>query len=79
MADTVSKTHHVVSSPTGGWGVKRGGASRVARRFDSKQDAESYAREVSQREQTELVIHHRDGTIQSKVAFNDARAPRDTP
>ena len=41
------KTHHVVpNSDRGGWDVKRGGASKASKHFDTKKDAEQYGREV---------------------------------
>jgi len=72
------KTHHVVPSPKGGWGVKKGGASRAAKVFDTKKAAETYARRVSRRQHSELVIHRRDGTIQRKDSHGgDPTPPRD--
>jgi hypothetical protein len=72
------KTHHVVPSPSGGWGVKKGGATRAAKIFDTKKEAESFAREVSIRAKSELVVHRRDGTIQRKDSHGrDPLPPRD--
>lgn len=72
------KTHHVVHSPNGGWGVRRGGTTRVARLFDTKKEAESFARKVSIDQGSELVIHRRDGTIQRKDSHGrDPLPPRD--
>lgn len=58
------KTHHVVPNPEGGWDVKRGGASRASRHFETKRDAEQYGRGVSQNQGTEFVIHGLNGRIQ---------------
>ena len=60
------KSHHVVPDPRGGWSVKRGGAVRASRHFQTKQEAETWGRRVSGQEGSELVIHKRDGTVQSK-------------
>ncbi|MDX9859291.1 MAG: DUF2188 domain-containing protein [Rhodospirillales bacterium] len=68
------ETHHVVPNPDGGWDVKRGGAERASRHFDTKQPAVDYARDVSRNQETELRIHNRDGKIsQSDSHGNDPR------
>jgi hypothetical protein len=60
------KSHHVVPDPRGGWSVKRGGAVRASRHFQTKQEATTWGRQVSGQEGSELVIHKRDGTVQYK-------------
>ncbi len=59
-----SKTHHVVPDPKGGWNVKKGGAQRASKHFDTKQDAVKWGRFVSIKQGTRFVIHRKDGTIQ---------------
>lgn len=72
------KTHHVVPDSGGGWNVKRGGASRASKHFDTKKEAERYGREVSRNQQSELVIHGKDGKIQRSDSHgNDPCPPRD--
>ena len=58
------KTHHVVPDSDGGWNVRRGGASRASGHFDTKREAEDFARVVSINQNSELLIHGRDGKIQ---------------
>jgi hypothetical protein len=71
-------THHVVPSPDGGWNIKRGGAERASDHFDRKIDAIDKAREISQHQKTELIIHNRDGKIsQSDSHGNDPYPPKD--
>ena len=42
------KTHHVVPNSSGdGWAVKRGGASKASKLFDTKKEAEQAGREIS--------------------------------
>ena len=60
------RAFHVVLDPDGGWNVKKRGALRASRHFDTKKDAESWARAASLRQHSDLVIHKRDGTIQRK-------------
>lgn len=55
--------HHVVPNPAGGWDVKRSGGERASAHADTKQQAIDRGREVSRNQQTELVIHNRDGKI----------------
>ena len=71
-------THHVIPAPDGGWSVIKGGFSRASRRFDDKNEAVDWARQVSINQKSELVIHKRDGTIQSKDSYgNDPIPPKD--
>lgn len=59
-------SHHVVPSPGGGWVVKKRGAVRASRHFETKQEAVAWGRQASTQADSELVIHRWDGTIQSK-------------
>lgn len=71
-------SHHVVPALRGGWAVKKGGATRASKIFETKQAAESYARKVSVDQRSELVIHKRDGTIQRKDSHGpDPLPPQD--
>jgi len=72
------KTHHVVPNPDGGWNVRKGGSERASKHFDTQNDAIDWAREVSQNQRTELVIHRRDGTIRQKDSHGgDPVPPKD--
>ena len=59
------KSTHVVPDPNGGWSVKKAGAVRASKRFDKKQDAITYAKNISKDQGAEFVIHRQDGTIHS--------------
>jgi len=73
-----AKTHHVVPDPDGGWNVLKGGADRASRHFDNQDEAIHWARKVSRTQNTELVIHKRDGTIRWKDSHgHDPLPPRD--
>ena len=55
-------SHHIL--PHGeGWAVKKGGATRASRVFETKKEAVDYGREVSRRQRSELVLHDREGSI----------------
>lgn len=70
----MSDSHHVVPNPNGGWDIKRGGGERSIKHFDIKQDAVDTARKISQNQETELVIHNKDGQIGKKDSHgNDPR------
>lgn len=65
MASTRSSdAHHVVPDPTGGWNVKRGGARRASKHFETKRQAVKYGRRLSRKQGTYLYIHRKDGTVQ---------------
>lgn len=72
------KTHHVVPNASGnGWAVKRGGASRASKLFNTKKEAEQAGREISRNQGTELVIHGKDGKIQRSDSHgNDPHPPK---
>ncbi len=55
--------HHVVPDKNGGWNVKRSGSERASVHTDTKKDAVNIARRISQNQNTELIIHNKDGKI----------------
>lgn len=70
-------THHVVPNQDGGWDVKRGGGQKASHHTDTKAEAERIARDISKNQGTELVIHGKDGKIQSKDSHgNDPYSPK---
>ncbi|MGI9038083.1 MAG: DUF2188 domain-containing protein [Gemmatimonadota bacterium] len=73
MADS----HHIVPNSDGGWDVKRSGATRATRHFDTKADAVDVGREISRNQRTEFVVHRQDGTIQEKDSHGSD--PRSIP
>lgn len=78
MAKNKRDSHHVTPDPEGGWNIKRGGSKRHSGHFDNKRDAVDRAREVSRNQNTELVIHNKDGKIsRSDSHGNDPCPPRD--
>ena len=72
-----SNSHHVVPDPSGGWNIRRNGATRVSGHFSTKVQAVEAAREISQRQRTELFIHGQNGQIQARDSHgNDPFPPR---
>ncbi|WP_257293948.1 DUF2188 domain-containing protein [Endozoicomonas sp. YOMI1] len=72
-----NKSTHVVPNSDGGWDIKQSGGQRSSGHFERKQDAVSRAREISQNQKSELVIHNKDGKISSKDSHgNDPYPPK---
>lgn len=61
-----SKRNQHVVPHDGGWAVRGAGAQRATEHFDRKVDAVQRGREIAQNQHTELVVHGRNGVIQSK-------------
>ena len=59
------RNQHVVPHESG-WAVQGAGADRATGLFDTKGEATQVARDIARNQGTELVIHGRDGRIQSK-------------
>lgn len=71
----VKKANHVVPSKSRGWAVRKSGAIRATRSFETKKEAIEYARSISRKEKTELYIHKKDGTIQNRNSYSHAPLP----
>lgn len=70
-------TNHVVPSSSG-WSVKKSGAAKASKTFDTKVKAVKYGRELSKNEKTELYVHKKNGMIQEKNSYgNDPLPPKD--
>jgi hypothetical protein len=70
------KPIHVVPHDAAGWDVRKEGASRAERRFDTKHDAEVHARELYRTTGAPVVIHRRDGTVQRTIGARRLPAAR---
>jgi hypothetical protein len=64
-----AKSHHVVPTLDGRWGVKKEGADRASKRFPTQAEAISWGRQQSIKERSELVIHRRDGMVVEKNSY----------
>lgn len=62
------KSNHVVPSSSG-WSVKKSGADRASKTFDTKDKAVEYGRKLSKNEKTELFIHKSNGMIQNRDPY----------
>lgn len=61
-----SKRNQHVVPHAGGWAVRGEGAERASGVYDTKDEATAAARGIARNQGTELVVHGRDGRIQSK-------------
>lgn len=75
---STKKSQHVVRNAKDGWDVKKGGASRASRHFDTQQEAIDYGRNVAMNQNAEFYVHGRDGRIRTKNSYgNDPCPPKD--
>lgn len=74
----MGKNQHVV--PHGkDWAVKGEGNEKYTKIVPTQKEAIDAAREIAKNQQSELVIHKKDGTIRDKDSYgNDPFPPKDT-
>jgi hypothetical protein len=64
------KPNHVVpSKEKGGWTVVKSGSTKASKSFERKEDAVKFGRELGRKEQTELYIHKRNGSVQDRNSY----------
>lgn len=74
---TRKKDIHVVPHANG-WATQKEGAQRAGVVTDTQKAAIEKAREQARREQVEVVIHRKDGTIRDSDSYgNDPCPPKD--
>jgi hypothetical protein len=70
------KGQHVIPS-SGGWSVKKAGASRASSTHATQQEAIEAATQIAKNQRTELYIHGRDGRIRERNSYgNDPHPPK---
>lgn len=67
-------TRHVVPRQDG-WAVKKSGATRASKVFDTQASAIQYARDKARKESGELYVHRSDGTIRQRDSYGKDRNP----
>lgn len=65
---------HVVKR-NGGWAVRKAGASRDTSHHSTQTQAIGAATEIAKHQNSEVVIHGRDGTIREKNTYGNDRYP----
>lgn len=69
-----NNSHHVVYNKNSDqWSVKRSGAQRSSGNFNTKEQAEAAAREISRNQGTELFLHNKDGKFKQKDSHGKDR------
>jgi len=65
-----NQSTHVVKNPRGEWSVKRSGATRSIKNFETQGEAISFARKTAKRESGELYIHGKTGRIRERNSYS---------
>ncbi len=72
----IRKGQHVVPRD-GKWAVRKSGADRVTRKYETQREAIKAARDIAQNQRTEVYIHGRDGRIRERDSYgNDPFPPK---
>lgn len=58
--------YHVSKHPDGGWQVKRAGAERALKKFKTQAEAIAFAKEKSENQDNNVVIHKKSGQIRKQ-------------
>jgi hypothetical protein len=61
-----TQPYHITKHPDGGWQIKRGGADRALKRFDTQKEAIEYAKVIEKERGVSYIIHKADGSIRKK-------------
>ena len=73
----MGKNQHVVPKNRK-WSVKGEGNSKSTKDFNTQKEAIDFARKIAENQESELVIHRRNGQIRDKDSFgNDPNPPKD--
>ena len=70
----LGKSQHVVPRD-GKWAVRRAGADRVSRKFDTQREAIEAARDMARNQGTELYIYGQDGRIRERNSYGKDSFP----
>lgn len=72
----MGKNQHVVPHPDG-WAVKGEGNSKATKITDTQQEAINHARAIAKNQESELLIHGKDGKIRERDSYgNDPYPPK---
>lgn len=70
----MGKNQHIVPKDNG-WAVKGAGNSKVTKTFETQKDAIDFGKQIAKNQESELVIHRKDGTIRDKDSYGNDPAP----
>ena len=75
---TKRKEIHIVPAADDGWKVKKSSAEKASRCFDTKAEAQDYAKQQGKKQGAEVVDHRKDGKIRKSTSYgNDSCPPKD--
>jgi len=63
------KNQHVVPTPKGKWGVRGEGNSKITKETSTQTQAIDIARDIAKNQESEVIIHRKDGTIRDKDSY----------
>lgn len=70
------RNQHVVPH-TKGWAVRGAGSERATKVLDSQREAINLARDIAQKQRTEMLIHRENGRIRERNSYgNDPSPPK---
>lgn len=71
-------SQHIVKDHKGGWVVKKGGAAKATKHFDTQEEAIKRGRQIAKNQKAEFYIHGKDGKIRDKDSYGgDPCPPKD--
>jgi Uncharacterized protein conserved in bacteria (DUF2188) len=72
-----SATYHVVTKTDGGWAVRKSGAARASKTFETQKAAIRYGKDIAKKSAGELFIHETNGLIRARNSYgNDPHPPK---
>ncbi|MFJ8458184.1 DUF2188 domain-containing protein [Lysinibacillus xylanilyticus] len=73
----MGKNQHITPHPNGGFQVKGAGNSKATKIFNTQHEAIQYGRDIAINQNSELLIHNKQGRIREKNSYgNDSYPPR---
>lgn len=75
--NVMGKNQHITPHPNGGFQVKGAGNSKATKIFNTQHEAIQYGRDIAINQNSELLIHNKQGQIREKNSYgNDPYPPR---
>lgn len=71
----MGNNQHITPHPDGGWQVKGANNEKATKRTKTQKEAIDIGREISRNQQSELVIHGKNGEIRAKDSHGKDQCP----
>ncbi|MDB5275000.1 MAG: hypothetical protein JWO58_3367 [Chitinophagaceae bacterium] len=62
-------SRHVVPSPSGGWSVRKTGAAKASKNFETQEDAVQYGKALARKNSSDLYVHSKSGTVRDHMSY----------